>query len=770
MEDYVATDERPLDRCLNDVDGCDVYVGIFAWRYGFIPNTDNFNRKSITELEYQRAGQKGKRRLIFLLDENTLWPASLKDEHTGEGENGELIAKLRHELRNDTSPAFFRTCDGLALEVVLAVAQHKEKSLPRGRRRELALLKKEQNWVEAKLKGSLYNGVLISLNMETYNQEGNPWALEIELSTPRSGSTAAGINEIFDQANESLLILGEPGSGKTITLLELARDLMTRAVVEENKPIPVVFKLSLWTEKTQSLSDWLIAQLHSQYHIDEKISSGWLKNHRILPLLDGLDDVKPQNRASCIKAINEFNQDTGLAVSCRRTDYESFRSSLRLSGAIRLLPLSHEQIDKYLESVGPKLSAFRAHLPTHRGLRSMAQSPLMLNVMSLAYEDMTELELMRMLAHRQHLFDSYIDRVFTKKRAGEPPYTKNQTINWLSRLARKMMQHDRDRFLIEELQPSWLSRRQFRYYTLCCHLIVGFILVLSFTFIRWWFEGPSLWLLYYALFGIFFAKSLPSFVTFKSFIDDNRRAGRPFLARRSTFAHYLRITSTQIRGAEQLVWNWSEMKMAGSLGLKIGVVVGAILGLFEIVGFVQGRLSLLEFGYHYASDVIVFGIMMMGLVGLLFGVSASISETTSSLNQGIRLSLKNALKMGTISAGIIGFIAFIYLMKPYVPPFMVVDDELLRALGKFNYALYGMVSQGVMIGLLIGMIFGGQSVIRHYVLRLFLFFTGEAPLRLARFLHYASDHILLFRVNGGYEFIHKLLLEHFARRPQSRGN
>ena len=37
MENYVASDQRPVDKCLQDVKRCDVYVGIFAWRYGFIP-------------------------------------------------------------------------------------------------------------------------------------------------------------------------------------------------------------------------------------------------------------------------------------------------------------------------------------------------------------------------------------------------------------------------------------------------------------------------------------------------------------------------------------------------------------------------------------------------------------------------------------------------------------------------------------------------------------------------------------------------------------
>src|SRR5438445_5450169 len=74
MEDDVAGDERPLDKCLADVSACDMYLGIFALRYGFIPPKDNPDHKSITELEYRRASADGKERLVFLLDKSAPWP------------------------------------------------------------------------------------------------------------------------------------------------------------------------------------------------------------------------------------------------------------------------------------------------------------------------------------------------------------------------------------------------------------------------------------------------------------------------------------------------------------------------------------------------------------------------------------------------------------------------------------------------------------------------------------------------------------------------
>ena len=55
MEDYVATDQRPLNKCLTDVAAYGIYVGIFAWRYDYIPPEDNPEKLSITEREFREA-------------------------------------------------------------------------------------------------------------------------------------------------------------------------------------------------------------------------------------------------------------------------------------------------------------------------------------------------------------------------------------------------------------------------------------------------------------------------------------------------------------------------------------------------------------------------------------------------------------------------------------------------------------------------------------------------------------------------------------------
>src|SRR5437870_3492290 len=82
MEDYVATDQRPLNKCLADVAKCDLYIGLFAWRYGYIPPEENPENKSITELEYRKATGIGKYCLIFILAENVVWSPSDMDAVT----------------------------------------------------------------------------------------------------------------------------------------------------------------------------------------------------------------------------------------------------------------------------------------------------------------------------------------------------------------------------------------------------------------------------------------------------------------------------------------------------------------------------------------------------------------------------------------------------------------------------------------------------------------------------------------------------------------
>jgi hypothetical protein len=121
MEDYVASDQRPLEKCLADVEASDVYLGIFAWRYGYIPRSGNAQKRSITELEYRHAKALKKPCLIFLLQEDAPWPVAMTDSFTGEAGAGKQIKKLRAELGASHVVSFFSTAEQLASRTAAAI-------------------------------------------------------------------------------------------------------------------------------------------------------------------------------------------------------------------------------------------------------------------------------------------------------------------------------------------------------------------------------------------------------------------------------------------------------------------------------------------------------------------------------------------------------------------------------------------------------------------------------------------------------------------------
>ena len=114
MEEYVARDEVVEIACQGDVSGCDAYVGIFAWRYGYVPEDNNPEKKSVTELEYSTAAQGKIPCLLFLLKDNAEWPKELKDADL------DKISDLRARLRKRCA-AYFAAPNDLAVEVLAAL-------------------------------------------------------------------------------------------------------------------------------------------------------------------------------------------------------------------------------------------------------------------------------------------------------------------------------------------------------------------------------------------------------------------------------------------------------------------------------------------------------------------------------------------------------------------------------------------------------------------------------------------------------------------------
>ncbi len=100
MENFGARKSSPLETCLEEVDRSDIYIGIISMCAGTIHSE---LKKSYTELEYQRALEKGKDIWIYLIDEND---GVIKAGDIEFGERQEYLKKFKERLKSHTVDFF----------------------------------------------------------------------------------------------------------------------------------------------------------------------------------------------------------------------------------------------------------------------------------------------------------------------------------------------------------------------------------------------------------------------------------------------------------------------------------------------------------------------------------------------------------------------------------------------------------------------------------------------------------------------------------------
>jgi hypothetical protein len=142
MEDMIAGSVAPLAKVLEMVDRSEAYVGVFAWRYGYLPAPADQphppaainipavegavdGETSITHYEYLRAVQRKLPVMAFLLDEHYPWPPQFIDgfdkTRAQAPANADKIRALRQLLQQERVVSWFTTPSDLEARVSAAV-------------------------------------------------------------------------------------------------------------------------------------------------------------------------------------------------------------------------------------------------------------------------------------------------------------------------------------------------------------------------------------------------------------------------------------------------------------------------------------------------------------------------------------------------------------------------------------------------------------------------------------------------------------------------
>ncbi|GAA2357381.1 DnaJ C-terminal domain-containing protein [Streptomyces violaceusniger] len=254
-----------------------------------------------------------------------------------------------------------------------------------------------------------------------------------------------------------LVVLGEAGLGKTTLAVLLVIELLQGMRVGD--AVPVLLPIASWRPGEEHLHTWLEHRLLRDYpQLTAETARDLIRDRRILPVLDGLDELPPDHAPLALKSLNEALAAGGsLILTCRTNAYAKAArtaSVLRSAAVVRADPLSAEAAAEYLRSSATPQHAARwqpvlddlARRP-HGSLTQCLSMPLMLWLARVAYRepDTRPAELTdrakfpTAAAVERHLLDTLVPAVYPDGPAPPPPRGRRQPRNWRADAANRWL-------------------------------------------------------------------------------------------------------------------------------------------------------------------------------------------------------------------------------------------------------------------------------------------------------------------------------------------
>lgn len=573
------------------------------------------------------------------------------------------------------------------------------------------------------------------------------------------------------QADESVMVLGGAGSGKSTELLRLADVLTRRAVDKDVEPLPVVVSLAGWgrrrrrlrvldllprkaqkprvlrfldarrPEEPEPLLDWLCARAFDLDRIAPAHASEWLGTHGAVLLLDGLDEVRPELRARCVRELNDLIDDDRkpfVVVACRTAEYQALPEKPHLRRTVTVAPLSQEEVSRYLG------------VPLDDELRKVVDAPLWLRlakaVSSRLDTDAGPDEL------RRHLLDAYVTELLDR-RGGE----RVRLLRRLGLLIR-MTRHSNDP---ERVDPRVLTGRDT---PVVAELVAA---------LRAWVVPPALAgalvtglvLPLVLLFGIEVGVAGTVFAGLAAFVLGRLSdasyavdpvAGRPWRCLFGVVAGL--ATGVVVGGLCALASTTLAALPGGGRTVALGALAGVAVAVFGDRPRLGGGLAAAAavaggMWWMDLTDPDFQGVLLVVAVGLVGCMAIALLALHGEARQAAvsapawRTSLGALAATAVLAAGVL--VAAGVAGAPVAGP-------VGAAIGGFVVSVLGSAVATVLGGKL-------ATVLVPFVRRAGLVWTGLLPVRLRPLLHEVARRGLVNATGDGFRFLHGLLRDHLVR-------
>ncbi|WP_344629681.1 NACHT domain-containing protein [Streptomyces glaucosporus] len=588
---------------------------------------------------------------------------------------------------------------------------------------------------------------------------------------PASANGLAGgdaqIGEVFSERvpTRRLVVLGEPGAGKSVLLIHLLQDLIARRPA--GGPVPVLFSLASWDPNSQRLQEWMAEQLRRAHPglrapasapaaaattqpNAHDLAQELLDARLILPLLDGFDELPPALHAVALGAINRtLPAKQPLVLAARAAEYRAVVTRpdavVRLNGAagIHLLSVTREQAADYLRRdaggshtpAAQRWDAVIARLGTDTPVGQALGTPLGLFLARTIYNPRPQVvshsvpvshpdELCdtttfpNRSAVDRHLFNAFIPASYSPHSPAPSKWSTGQAHRTLAFLARNLeTKHDGSPDLVWWEIPSDIPRR--------AHFLLNGL-----------------------LFGLI-AGILTGYLEESSEIPIGVLSGAA-----------AGVLVNQPRGpvfAPVVRTRWSPRAIVR--GIKFGILVWIAMGIY--FSFMSDLSTGFKLGLAFALS---FGIAATAITGIdteeadpttpVGPLTLLARDRRSFLALGISITLAIGVSFGLLSE----FIG--------QSPDPLKGDLKSLAEGFSGGFATGFV-KGVLMGLVIGLGVGGFATVwlGFVLVRAYLAACHKTPWDLMTFLQDAHQRGVLRQVGAVYQFRHIDLQRHLAQQP-----
>ena len=152
-----------------------------------------------------------------------------------------------------------------------------------------------------------------------------------------------------------LVVLGEPGAGKTVLALELLIQLLEHRKHYPDIPVPVLISAAAYDTRHE-WQEWLAQHLALRFSIGNAVAGRLVRDGRILPVVDGLDEMDPaggdpERAGALVAAVNASirgRERAPVVMTCRHREYQVLARGVDRATHIELVPLTGQEAADYL--------------------------------------------------------------------------------------------------------------------------------------------------------------------------------------------------------------------------------------------------------------------------------------------------------------------------------------------------------------------------------------------------------------------------------------